>query len=107
MALCSLARAYEVQPYVPVVNTPAEEAAKQAAIDALRVAWSGDNYSASNITSILSGDGISNPSLVVGNFNANGSWHVGLPTGATFSESDYNLNRDYMAELMALAYLDE
>ncbi|VGO18166.1 polysaccharide lyase family 8 super-sandwich domain-containing protein [Pontiella sulfatireligans] len=106
LAYC--ANAYEVQPYTPVTNSPAQLAAKQAALTALRSEWDGDNYpTQSRISGILSDNGISNPSSVPANFNLDGSWHLSLPTGASLSESQYDTHRAYFFDLLALAWLDE
>ncbi|VGO18192.1 hypothetical protein [Pontiella sulfatireligans] len=107
VSCAAIADGYEVQPYTPATNSPAQLAEKQAALAALRSEWGGDNYAANNIPGILSNKGVTDPWSVTNNFNADGSWYKSLPTGATFTASQYDLNRECFFDLLALAYLDE
>ncbi|MEM6883593.1 MAG: polysaccharide lyase family 8 super-sandwich domain-containing protein [Verrucomicrobiota bacterium] len=97
--------AYVPQPYTPVSNTPAELVAKQSALNVLRSEWSGDDYTQSGVFNILSGKGLSDPTTAPGRFNADGSWHLSLPSGPTLTSGQYATHEDYAVDLLALAYL--
>lgn len=94
----AVGRAYEVQPYTPEPDTPAEAVVKQTALDALRSEWNGDNESSGTISRILSKHGVSNPASVPGNFSAGGAWYKTLPTGSSLSGSEYDVHREFLFE---------
>ena len=97
---------YDPQSYTPVTNSPAQLAVKQAALDALRTEYTAGGYSASEILNAVSKGGVPNVYAVTNHFNVDGSWYLSLPTGGTFSASDYSDHREYLSEVLALAYLD-
>ncbi len=108
ITFCALhgAVGYEVQPYTPVTNSPAEVVEKQAALVALRSEWDGDNYSASNISSILSKNGVSDPWASTNHFGVGGVWYKTLPTGSSLNGSEYEEHQEFFFDVLALAYLD-